>query len=728
MSQGVAANDVEQWFLENMASDEPAVPALIEAVGRLNGLGESKKAADLAEMLQDDLAGKGRTEEALQALAARAACKTDSQTFRSGCGKLVLEVLGDDPAHRKLIKGAGFDNDQALDESFRRLQLLRLLVPGVLCFDRTWGFGVIKRMDPFYEQVEIDFERKRDHHLSYAYAAESLKLLDESHLLARRHRDRDGLNQLVAEDPAEVVRITLHSYGPLNAQLLQERITTDLITEAEWKKFWDAARKGLKKDPKVVMPSKRSEPIILLENEMAYDDHWFNQLAGERKMERILEKADELIEESAGELSDRNRDILGDRLSFVVKGAGRRQPGLAARALMDAYELGLDPNQVGGAEQIGIYLEPRAFRAAAADLPARELEPFLRLLSEHQGDLLMDLLLEIVIHLDSSLINHAAALFEEAGRSKEVAAVMMGPLAERKPVPDLMLWIWRNPEQARKWGLWDLPLLVDLTLAAVELEMPPGEIRAQNGLKERFRQQDWLKMVLGELDESARARMLDKVKYSSAWPELDRRSVLGQMIKVCPSLQKVLTGEEQVAEKKSSGPVTSHRSFTARQLKLQKIINEEIPQNSKEIAVARSYGDLRENFEYQAAKDMQGILMRRRVELETMLNTVTPTDFVGFPSEHVGPATEVVLAFDNGRTEEYVILGVWDQDSELGIISSSTQLAEVLQGHSAGERVEVPREEGTEVCLLREVKPLSDDTRAWITAEPSAAEAIVEEE
>ena len=56
-------------------------------------------------------------------------------------------------------------------------------------------------------------------------------------------------------------------------------------------------------------------------------------------------------------------------------------------------------------------------------------------------------------------------------------------------------------------------------------------------------------------------------------------------------------------------------------------MQKKIPANSKEIAVARSYGDLRENHEYKAAKEMQKILMRRKEELETQLARARGTDF-----------------------------------------------------------------------------------------------------
>src|SRR5258708_12305077 len=57
------------------------------------------------------------------------------------------------------------------------------------------------------------------------------------------------------------------------------------------------------------------------------------------------------------------------------------------------------------------------------------------------------------------------------------------------------------------------------------------------------------------------------------------------------------------------------------------LISKRIPENTKEIGIARSYGDLRENFEYKAAKEMQTVLMRRRAELEQILERAPGPSF-----------------------------------------------------------------------------------------------------
>ena len=77
-------------------------------------------------------------------------------------------------------------------------------------------------------------------------------------------------------------------------------------------------------------------------------------------------------------------------------------------------------------------------------------------------------------------------------------------------------------------------------------------------------------------------------------------------------------------------------------------MQKKIPANSKEIAIARSYGDLRENHEYKAAKEMQKILMRQKDELEAQMMRARGMDFSNAKTDAVNIGT-VVQATEPGN-------------------------------------------------------------------------------
>ena len=152
--------------------------------------------------------------------------------------------------------------------------------------------------------------------------------------------------------------------------------------------------------------------------------------------------------------------------------------------------------------------------------------------------------------------------------------------------------------------------------------------------------------LLAEAEE-AEARQFGRKLYNSpVFSDLDRKSLMARVIKACPATQDLVTGE---FEKKVEGVISSHKSIEKRKKDLETIIKIKIPENTKEIAVARSYGDLRENFEFKASKQMQAVLMRRKSQLEKELIHVQATDFTHADTSEVNIGTVVHLEDDGGQ-------------------------------------------------------------------------------
>ena len=137
----------------------------------------------------------------------------------------------------------------------------------------------------------------------------------------------------------------------------------------------------------------------------------------------------------------------------------------------------------------------------------------------------------------------------------------------------------------------------------------------------------------------------------------------------------------------------------------------------KEIKRAREYGDLRENAEYETARHQQRILMQRQAELERDLAEVKPTDFAGFPSDRAGMGTTVTIRRPDGKPQRLIILGEWDRDDALGVISSGSRLAQLLEGRRAGETVDLPGASGDEPCTLVQVTGLTGEIRKWASGD-----------
>ncbi len=110
---------------------------------------------------------------------------------------------------------------------------------------------------------------------------------------------------------------------------------------------------------------------------------------------------------------------------------------------------------------------------------------------------------------------------------------------------------------------------------------------------------------------------------------------------------------------------------------------------AEKIKVARGYGDLSENSEYDEAKNEQGFIESRIAELEKMLKNIRVIDEDELTTEHVMVGSHVRLKDEDGEEDEYDIVGSTEADPVGGKISDESPVGAALVGHGVGDRVEV---------------------------------------
>jgi transcription elongation GreA/GreB family factor len=704
--------------------DNPSAPAsdLLDLFGRLAAAAPDK-AGELLGMLEERLVAAGDDAALLRLfrLAAAASRERDRDpAFRAGCVRrfAAMAEARRDRRTEMLLRHAGFDKPLYASECLRRLDLLRNLAPGALCLDRSRGFGVVAALDDFAQQVVVDYESKPGHRLSLGYAAECLTLLGENHLFAIRHRRPDHLADLLANRPAEVVKMAIRDFGPMAAPQLQDTLVGPIVPADRWKSFWDAARKALKADPLVAMPARRSDPIRLLDTARAFDTAWFAELAAERDLARILERVDALLRETGPDtLAAPDRAIVLERLAFVAHGAFLAQPEWRVRALLAARQLGAE-SEPWVAERLVNLLEPESWNATLPAVSTRAVGPLLDMLLRVAPEAALARLRESALDLPAPVLDAVAAHLANANQGGVLDEAIRARFAGPRAPADLLLWLARRPDSALERGVVSAELLAGRALTLIEEGGGPGDsLRALNQLRECLVQPAWWVAMLARLGAEPRQELADRLRRSAVWSPAERRALLDRIAAAFPDLKASPAAPAAVAVPPPTERVTSIRSYQARQAQLHKIMTVDMPQCSRDIGVARGYGDLRENYEYKAAKEAQAQLMRRQEELEKALAEVRPVAFDGPAPQTAGPGAHVVIRHADGRRSAYTILGEWDHDDGLAIISCASALARALAGRRAGDTVEIPAESGApEACVVESVGPIPDPVRAWLQA------------
>ena len=193
------------------------------------------------------------------------------------------------------------------------------------------------------------------------------------------------------------------------------------------------------------------------------------------------------------------------------------------------------------------------------------------------------------------------------------------------------------------------------------------------------------------------------IQLSTCFEGMDKRSVLGKIVKTRPEIQDFITGGERAKTEKSEGEgalIVSWASLEKRAAELEDLTQRRIPANSKEIEIAREYGDLRENHEFKAAKEQQKVLTALQAEWERDLDRARGINYAEADISAANVGTRVMVTnLGSGVREEFALLGAWDGDPDKNLISYLTPMGQAILGREAGEEIEF--ELGGETRRLR---------------------------
>ncbi len=115
----------------------------------------------------------------------------------------------------------------------------------------------------------------------------------------------------------------------------------------------------------------------------------------------------------------------------------------------------------------------------------------------------------------------------------------------------------------------------------------------------------------------------------------------------------------------------------------------------KEIQLAREFGDLRENAEYKAAMERQGIVNARIMQIRQRLSEVDTIDLSKIPTDSVAYGSRVKLFdIENQENVSYKLVTSEESDPENGLISTVSPIGQALMGKEEGDEVKVKTPNG----------------------------------
>jgi transcription elongation GreA/GreB family factor len=569
----------------------------------------------------------------------------------------------------------------------RHIEPLVQLTTSGYCMHRSWGFGRIKTVDTVFARFTIDFPNKPGHAMDLAFAAESLKPISKNHILARKAADLEGLRQMAATHHLELVQLVLSSFGgKATVDQIQEVLVPDVIRD-DWRKWWDAAKRELKKDGHFQVPLKKSDPIVYQSREVSLQDRLLEDFRAAKGLKARIVVATELLK-SAEDLADKQAAAteVVTVLNSEISSYQRTQPAVALEAIFirdDIREIAGLPPAEGELSAAAIWAQDVKFGALMEQVPAakhrRVLESFRAAYPERWDEILRITLNSV----SARLCREFANLLIHEGKFDSLKESVARLISQHTASSELLHWLARERNDA----------FADILGPEVFRAMLTAMERDQFNEKRSNRLREFIlddQTLLAELTASAELEVIKDLtralQLSPVFDDMDKRSLLARIVKSHPAVQSLISGEQTRQE---ATLVVSWESLERRKMEYAELVHKKIPANSKELAIARSYGDLRENHEYKAAKEMQKVLMRRKDELETQLVRARGTDFASPRTDVVSIGTIVhATDLETHQAESFTILGAWDSDPEKGVVSYLSPMAQSLLNRKVGDEVE----------------------------------------
>jgi len=584
---------------------------------------------------------------------------------------------------------------------------LEQLRPGSFCLHKSWGFGQVAEWNLLLNQIVIDFKSKLKHPMQLGYAAENLIPIPSKHFLARKVNEPDAIKVLLKSDPAAVVRNILEGFnGKATLAQISELLVGDLFTEAEWKRWWTSAKKAMKASGYFSVPTKKSEPIALRAEPVSRAEEllaFFNQTRQSKEQAAALDQIIRFhhefkdpktqlqpivqrIENTAAQNQKLHSPltfelVLGrDDLLERVPGLTTTRPDLILERLISEEEARL------------IEILPK--------LPAAKERRVLQALPRSLGDAWTRRAWQMMRSNNSRLVAQIPKIFVENGRGDELQTMLERAVGEHSASSEMMIWLCRD---RANWPVLVTPEILPAILSAIERDQHNEASRSSRLRDLLLDDRDLISDMFAGADVSVARDIMRRLLLTPVIDDLTKRSLMARVIKLYPELESIATGAQP--EDKAESLIVSWSSLHKRQKEYEEIVNKKIPENSKEIGVARSYGDLRENFEFKAAKQMQAVLMRRKSELEQMLHRARGTDFSNADTSQISIGTIITLReAESGQEESYTVLGAWDGDPERHIISYQTAIGQSLLGKKPGDRVTLNTDHGTATYEVIEIR------------------------
>ncbi|MGA2765805.1 MAG: transcription elongation factor GreA [Spirochaetia bacterium] len=563
---------------------------------------------------------------------------------------------------------------------------------GNYVFHRTWGIGRISASKD--DTFTIDFSNKSSHKMSLKMAVNALEVLSPEHIwVQKRTVAKEELAKKVKADAAWALRAIIRSFGnQADMKKIKAELVPDVLSAGEWSRWSTEARSILKKDSAFGNLPDKVDQFVVRDKPISFEEKIYNKFKAEKGFFERVKTIEDYVQ---GGRAEPDSDWFTEMFSYFtsfLKGYTTVSETVLGSWLLLQKVVAFYPFISTGVQI--------SFEELFGKIDNLE-ETFSRL---EDPDLKKDFLVAVKKNIQDwpSVFTRLFVLFPSkfivdelvTNSQWDVLGGMLSSIVSRyREQRDAFVWIAKNL-LAERWlerisisrekVFIGLIHLLDITFRDIANKQNASANRKTNRqIQEFLFEEGKLLEFLMAADRDSITRLftlVDDVK------ELDPSLKIQLKHKIKEKFPDFHFLGEPGVEKVSLGLLVTRASFEKKQQDLRRVIDVEIPENSKEIGVAMSKGDLRENAEYKAALEKQEMLKVTASRLKEEVQQAQIYNENEAKTDRISFGTRVRLKnVKSGQEEAYVILGPWESNPSRNVISYLSPLGIALWDHKPGE-------------------------------------------
>jgi len=546
------------------------------------------------------------------------------------------------------------------------------IAPGNFCLHKNWGAGKIKSWDLKGGKVQIDFEQNEGQEMGLKLVLQKTEFLEADDFRSQKLESMGELRGLADEDPVELGKRTLESQGgTMKLDQLERELMGSVIPEENYKKWWEGAKKALRASRVAIVPTKRTEPLVLRDESLSPAESLIQDFDAARDFKAKARALEAIIKDFKYFKGDEDAQTkINKTIDEDVRKGLKMHLGQSLDLLVGRDEL-MAVSGVG--EELG-------------SLPAARQRMVFEAYPAAFGDSWVEELLAIFDTVGPRGLAEIGKMLIEKEKGKELKAYLRKHIIGRTMGADALLWVSRERKKSCE-NVFDFEV-GNAILSLLERDSMDDGPRKSSRLQSYFLED---RELIGDLLEGAESNetrnFAKKLHQSQIFAELDRKSLMARVIKAKPDTLDLVSGD--AVERKTEGVISSWESIDKKKSELIDIKTNQIPQNREDIKIARSYGDLRENAEYHMAKENQKVLMRRQADMEQAIESAQGTDFSEVNTSEVNIGTIVHLLDEKKQDSKITVLGAWDSIPDDNVISYLSEMGNSLLGLKIGDTVDI---------------------------------------